>query len=141
MYFAEREADRIGVHTTGVGPGKQTVTGSGPTRVRADGNYVYWVESGTDKVRRRTTATTGSNEDVSAGPGNTGEGGLAIDATHVYWVVAHGPSAGLYRAAKTGGPALAVKTGMKFPVDVALDDEYAYVTVHDENRVVRVRKN
>jgi hypothetical protein len=141
VYFADRPGNEIDWWKNGSGAGNFTSTGAGPTNLRADSSYVYWVESGTPFVRRRTTAVVGSNEIVSEGPANAGEGGLALDETHVYWIISQGPSAGLYRAPKTFGPSEAIKTGLKGPIDVVLDADYAYVTVHDENQVVRIPKN
>jgi len=141
VYFSDRAANNLGSFRYGIGPGKLVDTGPQPTRMRTDGGFVYWVESGSNKVQRVRADGQGSAETVGTAPANTAEGGLAVDETNVYWVVSQGPSAGLYRAPKGGGgQTVPIRTGLAFPVDVAVDATYAYVTVHDANQVLRIAK-
>lgn len=110
------------------------------------GDFVYWVEHASNVVRRIRKDKMGGIEDLATGPRNTAAGGIAVDAVHVYWVVAReksdasAGSGGLYRAPRNGGMTEPVLENLDFPVDVVLDGTYAYVTVKNENRVLRIGK-
>ena len=142
VFYTELHGARISTVTGNGPPSKVSDTNAEPRRIARKNDWLYWVEYTSRKVQRVTTS--GANrQDISEGPANVKEGGIAVDDTHVYWVVTRNLAdggGGLYRAPSNGGPAEVLADNLDFPVDVALDDDFAYVTVRDAGVVLRISK-
>jgi hypothetical protein len=148
VYWAELHGQQIGVKRTGSASATALVTGIGPEprRIVLRNDYVYWVEYLTDKVQRVKADGSEGKQEIAGGRGVTSAGGIAVDLLHVYWVVAKdksdgGAGGGVYRAPRGGtGQSEPVIENLDLPVDVAVDNDAIYVTVMNENKVLRIAK-
>jgi hypothetical protein len=104
-----------------------------------DAEYVYFVDFDSAAVRRVRKDGNGAAQEVSRGPGSVGYGGVAADATHVYWTGNSPPNGGLFRAPIGGGVAEKL-AALDNAIDVGLDADYAYVTTQKPGRVLRLPK-
>jgi hypothetical protein len=111
--------------------------------VALDEAHVYWLDQGTPDddyaagAVMRVAKAGGEAERIAGDTGNLLA--LAVDDTSVYWTRADGTS--VLHAAKAGGPAAPLLTGLKSPGGVAVDAGFVYVAETAwQGRVVKAPK-
>ncbi|MBI5509742.1 MAG: hypothetical protein HY903_13390 [Deltaproteobacteria bacterium] len=96
----------------------------GPRFLQVDQTQLFWVDWDTSRVRRASKTGAGAVEMSQ----ETGEiGGIAVDATDVYWTVDRGASSSSVMAApKGGGAAREVASQIDSPMAIAVDLQAIY---------------
>ncbi len=116
-----------------------------PTALALDGNTVYFAE----RTAIAKVGKHGGKVTVVHGHDHS-PGGVAIDATHLYWtsggscVSENGapmPADGaIYAMELPGGAPKVLASGLRCPEDLVLDDDAVYAPIMDDGTIVRVPK-
>ena len=133
VYWSNQTSDDTGHVTNGGtidriakagGPVQTVVSSPEPSEIVVDDTNVYWNDTyyGANSIWTAPKAGTGSPTLLIKLDGQL-SGGLALDATHVYWVELDNiPYGTLYRIPKSGGTAEAVASG-PFAYQFAASDD------------------
>jgi hypothetical protein len=98
-----------------------------------DSTSVYWTTSGEAAGNVMKVSATGGDLTPFTQYINGGSGGIAVDATNVYWVdtwtsPAAGPSGTVMKASTAGGTAVTLASGQDAPCAIAVDATNVYWT-------------
>ena len=115
-----------------------------PTALATDGEYVYWGDSSSGRVWRLSESAPASTAPELVAEDGTLPYvlGIAVDATHVYWIAALDLyQAVLFRRAKCGGAISVVTSLLQYPHGlVTSDDGFLFYTTINPTQVQRVAK-
>jgi hypothetical protein len=143
VYWTNRLADQV-MRWAKEGGELDTIASEqdGPESVVVDETDVYWANVEGEEVQRRAKAG-GEVETIQSGASYQTyllQGGIAVDATHVYWTMdlgGLGASGYVERRAKAGGDVSRFASVDDQPFTIVVDDTHVYWTHVDGGGEVR----
>jgi hypothetical protein len=136
VYFADQGGGRVfSVSTNNTGDLTTVSANQGsPLGVGVDASYVYWANSESAEIKRRSKI--GGQVELVADQ-QPGASFIAVGPNHIYWTDRE--AGRVMRASKTGGTIDALVEGQDQPYGIALDGDALYwVNQSGDNRLMRL---